>query len=206
MRKSSPAAWSFLIYFSIVSCRIGPVDLRYKSNDLASPIRTPDTSIHQLRFQHIPISPPLLRLSGGKKRIRSHALSSSFKSVKRRKESSRSANGKGNCLQSAPLIVALIPITASADASAAQNSLLTACSSHTDGVSESAGNFERSFGGGGFEITAQHRTVHLPPHCTGGNTARVTFIAVSGADPNELLDAAKVCAPQQLTLKHDNDP
>jgi hypothetical protein len=135
---------------------------------------------------------PPLRLKGGKKRSAGRISSIKSKETKRRRGISENKSAVKGKNEFAPLVLALIPITASADAAAAQRSLLAACTHQSESPIDKIKYLDAPPPSDGFTMSAAHCTVQLPPQCAGGSAMRVTFITVSGTDPNELLDAAKV--------------
>jgi hypothetical protein len=199
VRTGSSLAINILIGLSIVSCRFDPPAVNYNLKSETLPCNCLRHSQRSLQTSYkFPLN---LRGGVAQKRDSSKKPSRRTISLKRRKGNvAPTSSVKTHNTQSPPLIVALVPITASADSLAAQNSLLTACMIQNDSNIDNSIYLEPPLDDDGFSRTALHRTVKLPPHCTQGTATRVTFIAVSGTDPNELLDAAKVTFPYWCPL------
>ena len=90
-----------------------------------------------------------------------------------------------------PIIVALVPITKSANVLTAQNRLLEACNVQNPASCMESGVLQIPHSGG-FVSTSQHCTIQLPPNCCYGKSVKVTFIALPHPGPNEVLDTGKV--------------
>ena len=190
----SSSLFNILIGLSIVSCRWDHLTRDYDLKPAES-----KTAVHFLLCSQRNLRPInqvalTLRLYGGKKRDSNRKISSRVQLSKRIRGDIVPTNVvDGQSTQYAPIIVAVVPITASADALTAQNSLLSACASENGNNIDHSMYLQGELGESSFSRLACHRTVKLPPHCTRGTATWITFMAVSGTDANELLDAAKVC-------------